>query len=765
MPCPIQKSIFIGLLLTLAQLTPCLHPLVAQNAPGTQLHIKKAQGKIVLDGILDEEDWKKAELAKDWYLNFPNDTTPVNFQSTARLTFDDNFLYVAFYCEDDQTPDLINSLRRDFDYGLNDNVGVVIGPYNDRLNGFFFNITPAGVQMEGIVSAGGANGGFSTFWDNKWYSKVVRYEDHWIAELAIPFNSLRYKNGLDEWNISFVRADRKRNQQSSWVRVPIQFEPGNFAYSGQLVWDDPAPPPSLNVSLIPYIAGGVSQDLQTPEPEIDSRFSAGFDAKVAITPSLNLDLTVNPDFSQVEVDQQVINLTRFEIQLPERRQFFLENSDLLDNAGFPSARPFFSRRIGLVQDSQGLFQPVPILFGARLSGSINPKWRVNLLNMQTQVAEEQGLPGQNFTAASLQRNFGAQSSLTLTMVNKQNLGVGEADSNRFFHESVFRRVPSGDSSIRRLNASNRSVTADLELLSKDNRWYHSSFISRSIDNYATGLPWAGSAFFRYADRNWTAFAGGNYIGEGYTAETGFVPSLGVYPGQMSAFGNVSYKFFTPNSPLVFMGPEIEVNHTYLPTTLLTDRSYNFNYLFSFRNTAELVLSYGYVFQRLTFSFNPIDSERYLEFLEGESYDWSLISVGFTSNNRRLFNFNLEANYGGFYNGRNLNLNGQLNYRYQPFGNISLQFDYNNVQLADGYGQDQLFLIGPRLDLTLTDALFLTTFVQYNNRLNNLNLNARFQWRYRPASDFFIVYTENYLPENLNSKNRALVFKLVYWLNL
>ena len=151
MPCPIQKSIFIGLLLTLAQLTPCLHPLVAQNAPGTQLHIKKAQGKIVLDGILDEEDWKKAELAKDWYLNFPNDTTPVNFQSTARLTFDDNFLYVAFYCDDDQTPDLINSLRRDFDYGLNDNVGVVIGPYNDRLNGFFFNITPAGVQMEGIV--------------------------------------------------------------------------------------------------------------------------------------------------------------------------------------------------------------------------------------------------------------------------------------------------------------------------------------------------------------------------------------------------------------------------------------------------------------------------------------------------------------------------------------------------------------------------------------------------------------------------------------
>jgi len=734
----------------------------AQNAPGTQLVIKKATGPIVLDGVLDEPDWQSAQVADNWYTNFPVDTVPAEFQTQARVCFNDQFLYVSFYCEDDTTPDLINSLRRDFEYDLNDNVAIVFSPYNDRLNGFFFVVTPAGVQMEGVVSGGGSGDGFNTFWDNKWYSKVVRHPDHWIVEMAIPFKSFRYKSGLKEWNVAFDRADRKHNQKTSWIATPIQFNSASFAYSGQMVWEEPAPPAGANISLIPYIAGGGAVDRQVANPQLQTVFNAGFDAKIGITPSLNLDITVNPDFSQVEVDNQVINLTRFEIQLPERRQFFLENSDLLDNAGFPSARPFFSRRVGLVQDSNGLFQQVPILYGARLSGSLSPKWRINVLNMQTQQSEQYGLPAQNFTAAAVQRNFGAQSSLTFTGVNKHSLGVTEADTVRFFHESIFRP---NDNGITQLNRSSRSITADLELLSKDNRWYHSSFISRSFVNYSEATPWAGSAFTRFQNRNWEIFGGGNYIGEGYFAEAGFVPSQRVYPGQINAFGNISYNFYPPTPGLIRMGPELNLRQTYIPDGTLTDMDYSLNYGFDFSNTSNFYLSYNYVFQRLTFTFNPIDSDLYTSFQEGEDYDWSVFTVGYSSDRRKLFNFDLEANYGGFYNGTNLNLNGRLTYRYQPYGNVSLQFDYNNVELAEGYGADQLFLIGPRIDLTFTDALFLTTFVQYNSRLDNVLLNARFQWRYQPASDFFIVYTENYLAPNFESKNRALVFKLVYWLNL
>lgn len=339
----------------------CLHlNIFAQNKPGTEIHIKKARGEIKLDGIIDEPDWLSADVAKDWFLNYPVDTTLSPFQTEVRLTFNEQYFYVSYICYDDKSPDLINSLRRDFEYEKNDNAGFTVGPFNDRLNGFFFVITPAGVQMEGTMSgSGNSQNSYNIYWDNKWYSKVVRYDDKWIAELAIPFKSFRYKQ-VKEWNIAFDRQDKKRNIRSSWIHTPIQYSTGSFSYSGQLVWDDPVPEPHTNISLIPYVAGGAARDNETDPIEKTSDLRAGFDAKVSVTPSLNLDLTYNPDFSQVEVDQQVINLTRFEFQFPERRQFFLENSDLFDNAGFPDARLFFSRRIGLVQDSSGLYALVPL---------------------------------------------------------------------------------------------------------------------------------------------------------------------------------------------------------------------------------------------------------------------------------------------------------------------------------------------------------------------------------------------------------------------
>ena len=738
--------------------------LLAQNAPGTPLTIRRADSAIVLDGHLDEAAWQEAEVAGGWFTTFPVDTAPPAYGTTARLSFDDKFLYVAFVCEDDSTPDVINSLRRDFAPALNDHVRVVIGPYNDRLNGFFFGVTPAGVQSEGIVATGGSSNGSRTFWDNKWYSAVRRLPDRWIVEMAIPFQSFRYKGGLREWNLSLVRADRKRNVVSTWIRTPLQFTAGAFAYSGQLTWVDPPPPPGLNLSLIPYLAGRGEQEQVGHRDSLSTGLEVGFDGKYSLTPSLNLDVTVNPDFSQVEVDQQVINLTRFEIQLPERRQFFLENSDLLDQAGFPSARPFFSRRVGLVQDSLGLFQPVPILYGARLSGSLDPQWRVNVLNMQTRAAEAQGLPGQNVTAAAIQRNFGAQSSVALSLVNQANLGVSPGDTARFFHPSVFREVEVGDSTERRLSRSNQVLTADLELLSQDNRWYHSSFVSRAFTNYGTQQPYAASMFNRFQGRRWEVFVGSNYVGESYFAEVGFVPSQGVYPGFLDAFVGGSYRHFPEQGPLVFLGPTWNFNQTYIPGGPLTDRNYQLGYTFNFLSTASLTVSLQHIYQRLTRPFNPI-SRDFLVFETDESYSWERVSVNYQSNRRRLLNYRLTAQYGGFYNGRNLSLSGQLTYRYQPYGNVSLQFDYNDVQLAEGYGAGRLLLLGPRVDLTLTDALFLTTYVQYNSRLNNINLNARFQWRYAPASDFFVVYTENYVPESLASKNRALVFKLVYWLNV
>jgi len=737
-----------------------------QNQPGTALHIKKALGKIVLDGVVDEPDWLAADVAEDWYTNYPVDTLRAPFQTEGRFTFDDEFFYASFVCYDDETPDIINSLRRDFDYDLNDNVGLVIGPYNDKLNGFFFVITPAGIQMEGTVTGGGtSDGSYSSFWDNKWYSKVVRYPDKWIAEMAIPFKSFRYKSGIREWNIAMDRWELKRNRQTSWIRTPIQFITSSFPYGGQLIWDDPVPPAKTNISLIPYLTANSSVDRGADPVERNDGFNGGFDAKIAVTPSLNLDLTINPDFSQVEVDDQIINLTRFEFQFPERRQFFLENSDLFDQVGFPGARPFFSRRVGLARDSSGLFRQVPILYGARLSGSLNEKWRVNVLNMQTREDVSIGLPAQNYTVAAIQRNFWAQSSIALSFVNKQSLGVEPGDSSKFFSDNVFREVQLGNRRELRPNTYNRVLSLDLEMTSKDAKWYHSSFIGKSFDDFNSRENLSGLVFGSYSTRRFGAFAGFNFINEFFNAEAGFVPSIQVYPGLYTFFGNLSYQIFPKTESIIRMGPVLDLSHTYIPGGTNTDRSYTLGYQFEFNNASSLQLNYNYVYQRLTNDFNLLDPDQFTGFLEGEEYDWNAFSIEYNSNPRKKFFYRINSSYGGFYNGENFNLSGELSYRYQPYGNVALRFDFNDLRLPENYGQEQLFLIGPRVDLTFTDKIFLTTYLQYNNVLNNVNLNARFQWRYQPASDLFIVYTENYLPENFGSKNRALVLKLTYWLNL
>ena len=309
----------------------------------------------------------------------------------------------------------------------------------------------------------------------------------------------------------------------------------------------------------------------------------------------------------MEVDDQIINLTRFEFRFPERRQFFLENSDLFDLAGFPSARPFFSRRVGLARDSSGLFRQVPILFGARLSGSLNDKWRVNVLNMQTRQDTAIGLPAQNYTVAALQRNFWAQSSITLSYVNKQSFGVTPADSTKFFSDNVFREVQVGERTELRPNTYNRVLALDLEMQSKDTKWYHSSYIGKSFDDFNNRENLSGLLFGSYSTRTFNAFAGFNFINEFFNPEAGFAPSIRVYPGQFGFFTNLSYQIYPEMEAIIRMGPSVNFDHTYIPGGTLTDRSYGVGYQFAFNNASSLQVNYNYVFQKLTTSFKFIGS--------------------------------------------------------------------------------------------------------------------------------------------------------------
>jgi hypothetical protein len=738
---------------------------LAQNKQGSGLSIDRAKSAIVIDGVLDEESWSAAEVATNFFLNYPVDSLAPAFQTEARLTFDDDFFYVSFVCYDDSRPSVIQSLRRDFEWSLNDNVGIYLDPYNDFTNGFFFGINPYGVQREGIMSGSGTDGdSYNINWDNKWYSAVKRLEDKWIAEIAIPFKSFRYNQKEVVWNVNFLRQDLKRNEVSSWIATPIQFLPSAFAWSGKINWQSPAPHTGTNISIIPYAIASTSKDSESGTSE--HKLNGGFDAKVAITPSLNLDLTVNPDFSTVEVDKQIINLTRFEFQFPERRQFFLENSDLFSAPGFSSiTQPFFSRRIGLASDTVGNLKQVPILYGARISGKLGPKWRVGLMNLQTKETESLGLPAQNYTVGVLQKQVFARSNVDIFLVNKQSLDVNEYDPNGFYHKSLVKEVWDGSHSVPKLNTYNRVAGMDFNLITANNKWAGKAYYHYSFDNFSDKDAYSAGGYASYSTRKIFLETGFIALGKNFNAESGFVPNTAVYPGSVGAVLNGDYKIYHKRGSLVVTSPGLSTDVNYLPDGTLTDRNLSLRYSMKFRSTAMLQASLRNVFQKLPEDFNVLDPKGDSTFLKGEVYKWNEFNVQFTSDTRSLFTYAISTSGGEFYNGTRISAGGSLSYRVQPYGSLSLAADYNHIVLPPEYGSATFLLLSPRLDLTFTDKLFLTTFVQYNDRYDNVNLNARFQWRYKPASDFFIVYTENYFSEVWTSKNRALVLKFTYWLNL
>ncbi len=735
-----------------------------KNKQGIEFHIKKSKGQIKLDGVIDEPDWTSADVATHFYMNYPIDTMPPTFQSEARITFDQHFFYVSFVCYDNtEKPNIVQSLRRDFDFDLNDNIGVFIDPYHDHTNGFYFLITPFNVQHEGTIAGGGTSGdAFNNNWDNKWYSHVKRYEDRWVAELAIPFKSIRYNSEVANWNVTFLRHDLKHNQLSSWIATPIQYVAASLGYTGKLLWEEKPPHPGVNVSVIPYMAGSSNQDAENNIPT-NNTMTAGFDAKVAVTPAINLDLTVNPDFSNVDVDRQVINLTRFEYQFPERRTFFLENSDLFSTPGYPPTRPFFSRRIGLVADSSGNLQKVPIAYGARVSGKIGKNWRIGAMNLQTKEKQSLGLPAQNYTVAVVQRQVFSRSNVDLYVVNKQSLGMGKYDSSKYYQSDLVRNVWNGSDTVKKLNLYNRVVGADFNLITKSNKWNGDFYYNKSFDDFTSDKNYSYGLFLSYSSRYFNALGGQYGVGKNYNAEVGFVPAQSVYHGFINGFNRAEGRFYPKHGPITNMGPGLEFDRTQLLDGTITDKAFIADYSINYRNTGRLFGTVQRIFSLLPQSFNPIDPKSNGSYQTGQQFEWTEFNVQYGSDSRKLFTYSVKASGGQFYDGDKKGLSGTISYRYQPYGNVTVTYDYNDIRLS--YGSAKFLLISPRVDLTFTTRLFFTTIVQYNTRYDNVGLNARLQWRYKPASDFFIVYTENYLSENMQSKNRALVLKWTYWFNL
>lgn len=742
-------GLFTGILFTVCS------PLFAQNNTNKtdcQIHIKKAISPLKLDGDLSEAAWAVAEKVRSFRVHYPQNGDSTKLATEAQLTYDEHFIYVGFTCFDDGKY-VIQSLKRDVDYWSSDAMSVFFDPVESQVNGVLFGVNTEGVQSEGILAGDDPDWA----WDNKWFSEVRKAADRWTVEIAIPFKTLRYDPKKTTWSINFARnAIDNGGQYYTWTKVPQQFDGISLAFMGTLVWDAPPPLEKSNVALIPYVGGGVSKDYLNEESTKTVK-NAGLDAKVALSASLNLDATINPDFSQIEVDEQVTNLTRFNIIFPERRTFFLENSDVLTQFGIPPARPFFSRRIGLDDDNQ----PVPILYGVRLSGNLTPSVRVNAFNMHTKTAGAND--GNNYSAVAVQKSFWGRSFVKAGLLNRQGFSKFEPDKTNYGRNLMF-------------------VTS---LRSKDNKWEvwgegHHAFkrgIKKDNNYLSTG--------FEYQSNNWGFLQDFTHIGTNYYADMGNLNRIENYDaardttvrlGFTHSFTRLSYSV----RPKTWVAEHAASAQNYIvwnPDRSLNEWNNEFNYSLTLRNTSSMEIQVNRTTVDVPFPFSFSDDNALIV----GKYNFANVNLSLQSDTRKALSGSVGYTGGQFYDGTQVGLNLSATYRIQPWGRFSLKTEWNRITLPPSdpsvSGVTQFLLVSPKSEISFNRNVHWTTFFQFNTQSNNFNINSRLQWRFRPMSDFFLVYTDNYFADNernpatnvlysrFDKKNRALVCKLTYWFNL
>ncbi|MDA7698894.1 carbohydrate binding family 9 domain-containing protein [Flavobacteriaceae bacterium] len=699
------------------------------NTDDYRLSIQKTNEKIKIDGVLEEAAWKNAAVAKDFFMITPVDTGKATQFSEARVSFDDENLYIAiiFFNNSTQGKYVVESLKRDFSFGKNDNFLVAIDPFNNQNTGFAFGLNAYGAQWDGTMYDGRS---VDLNWDTKWYSEVQFDEEKWVCEIAIPFKSIRYNEEITEWGINFSRLDLKASEKSSWAPVPRQFPSVTLAYAGALVWDSPPPKQSSNVSLIPYLSNNLnSQDNATP----NNTFKVGGDLKYSLTSALNLDVTVNPDFSQAEVDQQVTNLDRFELFFPERRQFFLENGDLFSNFGYTTIRPFFSRRIGL---------NVPIQGGIRLSGNLDENWRIGIMDIQTRQDEGLNLAAENFGVVTLQRKVFDRSNLSVIFVNKQAINLNNDQNNT--------------------SAYNRNVGLEYNYFSADNLWNGKLLFLKSLSPLAKQQGEVFASHIGYQSTRWNWRLQQEYISGNYSAEVGFIPRNNYI--KLQATGGYLY-YTNKETPLLSHGPRVGRTYYFDTDFNKKDQTKQLDYLFNFKNRSRFTLGIRRQYIELLTDFDPLRTQ-IAKLTAGTKHEWNSFTFSYDAKPQNRFTYSAELITGGYYdNGKRNAFLGEFGYRFQPYLELSSLVNYNKIELPAPWNTNSFWLLGIKSNLTLTNKIFFSNLFQYNEQLGLWNFNSRFQWRYKPASDIFLVFNSNEISVPNVATGWNLTLKVNYWLNL
>ena len=710
-----------------------------------ELFVNSIKGGIKIDGLSKEIQWEKAKWSSSFWMWRPTDTLQANKQTQFKMLRDDQNLYILIELTTNGNTFTTPSLKRDFEWYESDSVTLLFDTFNDATNAFSFATNPLGLKSDGLISGGNQN--YRTdrnyAWDTKWTVETKIEEGKYTAEFKIPFSAFFYDNTKTSWRFNLFRRNFEGNETSSWAQTPQNQTIGNLAFMGKMIFEEPLKKAQNPISIIPYISAAKFEDFENNTS--DFNLSVGGDAKIPIGNALNLDLTLNPDFSQVEVDDQVVNLTRFAISLPEKRQFFTQNDDLFKDFGANNdVAPFFSRRIGVAEDLDGNTIENKIIAGARLSGKLNSNLRLGFLNILTDADIANEIPSNLNTVFTLRQKVFTRSNVSFFFIDRRT--TKEYD---FISEEE----------------KKNSVTGiEYNLASPDSKWTGRAFFHKS---FTEGLDdddiISGVRLQRNTLRNRVGMEvihGGEDFRSnlGFFRRTGFLKlspeyTYRIYPKNP----NVTSYEFSERTFFVF-NPTIDYK--------LTDRWFISTFRKRYLNNTSLDLRIINRYEFLTDGFDPTRSSDGIDLPSNSSYNFTDIELGYRSDQRKKFNFDSKISYGSFYNGTKFAVENEFKWRKQPIFNASMIVNFNAIKLPEPYSSKDIWLISPKLDFTFTKTLFWTTFVQYNSQGENLGVNSRLQWRFAPLSDLYIVYNDNYIStDNFSPRYRSFNLKLTYWLNI
>jgi hypothetical protein len=700
---------------------------------------------ITLDGIDNEISWTNTKkISDEFYGIIPIPENKGSQKNEIKIIYDDKFLYV--FAKAYTIAEKIGepSLKRDAKTRGADAILVMFDTYSDATNAFWFESTSSGVKKDALISNGGQSSGndIDFSWDIKFDVKTVKHNGYYSVEFKIPFSSLKFPEGSTKWKVNFYRADNVYSEFNSWTKVPKGQNGLNISFFGDLIFDKPLGSSKSPIILIPYTNGIASKDYENKSSFSD--FSFGGDAKISIGNGMNLDLTLNPDFSQVEVDDQIVNLTRFEINLPEKRQFFIQNSDLFASLGDSrDSRTFFSRRIGVAKDKDGNTIENRIVAGLRLSGKITDNLRLGFLNMQTEEDNANSISANNNMVFALQQRVFSKSNINLFFINREKTG----NSNLVNDQEKFNRV----------------FGVDYNLRSKNSKWSGSLFYHNSInenkkdDSYSTGIN------LLYNSKNHGIYSKIVSVGEGFESDLGFIRRKGIF----KQFIRYERRFWIETEKITNIN--ISQNFRYITkpnqNSLITDRDYSAGFEIEFQSLSNFSIDFSYPYTYLDSEFNVTRKDGAVPIPIG-GYNYPNLEISFRNSFFSKFSYSVEIGGGQFFNGTKKSIQARIGYRIEPIVQTSLNISYDKIELPKPYDTAGLWLIGPKINFTFSKKLFWSNYIQYSNIGESLGINSRLQWRFAPLSDFYLVYNDNYFASDIFApKLRSLTFKLSYWFNI